>query len=291
MYKKKTDEERKQEIDALLSQIDKGVQSFLTSDKYKDMLSEVSKFREYSFNNTMLILAQRKDSTKVNSCKRWNELGRYVKSGEKAMKILAPLIRHYTVEEDEIDLNGNVKLVKKEKSYIKGFKTVPVFDISQTDGKELTMDKVCMSLNGEIENFDGYVQATRDLVTIPIIIKEKNSADSVKGYCSPKEIVIYKDTELQMLKTLFHELGHVLLDHTNPNCDISRDEKECQAESVAFIVANSLGFDVSEYSFEYIGTWASKRTLEDVKKSLSGIVNVSKRILEKVEPIQQIQVA
>lgn len=287
MYKK----ERKQEVDMLLAKIDEGVQSFLTSDKYKEMLVEVSKFRRYSFYNMMLILTQMENPTKINSCKRWNELGRYVKSGEKAMKILAPLIKHYTVEEAETDLTGNVQLVKKEKTYLAGFRPVPVFDISQTDGKELTMDKICTSVKGDVRNLDDYFQTAKGLVDIPIVIKEKPLHEEAKGYCSIKEIVVYKDTELQMLKTLFHELGHVLLKHTSPECDIPRDEKECQAESVAFIVSNSLGFDVSEYSFEYIGTWANNRKVEDIKKSLSSVVDVTKKILDKVELIQQNQAA
>ena len=284
----KTKEERNQQAQEALEKINKGVEAFLNSNKYKEMLKEISKFRKYSFGNRILILMQNPDASHVNSFTRWKALGRHVKAGEKSLKILAPNTYKKQMTVQRVDMFGNIVEDVIEKTYLSGFKTTNVFDISQTEGAELAIDKICENLEGSVKNFEKYLEAAQAVVPVPIRIEKGKTGSTTKGYCTPSEIVIYENPELQMFKTLLHEMGHVLLNHTDMKCDIDRDEKERQAESVAYIVASNLGYDTSDYSFEYIGMWSdSENNIEKTKKSLEEIVKATEIILNGFDKIKE----
>lgn len=289
-FTQKTNEEKHKQVESLVQQIDSGVQGYLQSDRYKELLFELSKFRQYSFNNRFLILCQNPSATRVNSFKRWNELGRKIKPNEKSLKILAPKMGKITekvlVNAEPDNSTEEPKYEYREKNVLKGYTAVPVFDISQTEGEDLTIEKVCADLTGQVDKLDAYFDCARKVVPIPIKIEEyKTDNHATKGYCSKNEIVVYRNPALQMLKTLIHEMAHVLLGHTADGNDMPRSDKECQAESVAYIVSSVLGFDVSDYSFEYVAGWSDGGDIGAVKKSLTEIVKVSELILDGLEKV------
>ena len=68
-------------------------------------------------------------------------------------------------------------------------------------------------------------------------------------------------------KTLFHELGHVLLGHTAPECSVARHVQELEAESVAILCLDALDLPGSEYARGYVQHWATSDDLTDEVES------------------------
>jgi antirestriction protein ArdC len=99
------------------------------SDTLERYLSVMSRFHRYSFGNLMLILAQRENATFVAGFRKWQELGRHVRKGEKGISIFAPC-RYKRQVEDQASGEEEVQDVR-------GFRVVHVFDVSQTEGEGL----------------------------------------------------------------------------------------------------------------------------------------------------------
>ena len=180
----------------------------------------MSKFHNYSVYNTLLIHLQNKDSTYVAGYNKWIELGRYVKKGSKAIKILAPVPHTQYVEQPKIDpltnkpikLNGEIVKEKVLKSWL-SYKIVHVFDISQTEGKALP--SIAKELEGRIDNFKLLKNSIINISPVPI---EFNKIEETsKGYYDPNnKLIKIKESmsEKQTIKTLIHELAHSKL-HDN----------------------------------------------------------------------------
>lgn len=71
-FKKKANEERKVELTTALQKLEDGVVDMFTSDKYKEYLRFFSQMHNYSFNNTILILSQYPQASRVASFQTWN---------------------------------------------------------------------------------------------------------------------------------------------------------------------------------------------------------------------------
>lgn len=249
-----------------------GVNSVLTSEAWKEFLKFHSRFHNYSFNNTLLIYFQRPDATLVAGYKTWQSMGRYVKKGEKGIKILAPLIGKKKIETEDGE--------EKEVTFLKGFKVVSVFDICQTDGKELPT--ICKHLEGDSDAAKKLWDALLNIINIPI--GEEDMDQSVNGYYSPKDdrIALRKGLSLnQKVKTLIHEYVHSKLDREDSEIKQARNQAEVVAESVAFIVASHYGLDTSEYSFGYVTIWAGAE-VEEILKVGDLIQKTASDIIEKV---------
>lgn len=260
--------------------ITKKVEEFQNSDEYVNYLKFVSSFTNYSWNNRLLIWVQNPEASLCAGMKTWNTKGRRVKKGETALKIYVPLIGKAQEKVngklvDKVDKNGEP--VKR----IFGYKMANVFDVSQTEGEELPEINI-KDLKGGVENFDDYIKLVEKVLPEGFTFEiDDEKGNGEKGYTnySLKQVVVHKNEQQQMFKTTMHELGHVLCDHEHR--EISRDQKECEAESVAYIVCNHFGIDSSEYSMRYIGSWKGNSKLAN--ESLKTIVGVADKIIKVIE--------
>lgn len=292
--------QKQAEMDEMIKRIDEGVKAVFQSDKYKEYLKFASKFTDYSARNTLLINLQRPDATLVAAYGKWKQLGRQVERGQMGIEILAPVAyktnQVLETERPAVDEFGNqlynpdgtekMETVEKPMTGL-AFKKVYVFDVSQTIGKELP-DPVT-ELTGDIDSArkEAVFAALKKVTGIDIEFKDIKGG--AKGYYSAtnNEIVIKSGmSDAQTLKTAFHEAAHNLLH--DPAKDIvtnksPRNEKEVQAESVAFMVAERFGIDTSEYSFPYIASWSDGKQLEHLKSALQEIQEAAKKISSEIE--------
>lgn len=296
--KKEYRQKQQQDINEMFKKIEKGVADVFESENFKEYLRFCSKFTNYSLNNTLLIAMQKPDASLVAAFGKWKSLGRYVKKGEKGIEILAPVSYKTSVKKEvpETDEFGNKvynddgtekTVTKSEIAKQLSFKKIHVFDVSQTEGKELPtlMDE----LQGEFdeERKEAIFKGVRKAVGIDI--DYDNIRSGAKGYYSITEnrIVINEGmSDLQTLKTLFHEAAHSILHNPELNLStltVSRNEKEVQAESTAFIIASRYGIDTSEYSFPYIASWAEKHELTELRQYLSDIQSTAKKICDSID--------
>lgn len=280
---KKTTNERVKE---LTDQLEEGLLTLKDSETYKAYLTCMSKFHNYSFNNTLLIMMQKPEATYVAGFQSWKKnFKRNVKSGEKGIKILAPAPIKRKVEREKTDVNGN-KVVEEVEMTLPRFKPVTVFDVSQTEGEPIP--ELLYELDGTVNGYDNMKEALGELSHVPIT--EREIADGAKGYFSPSEqiIVIKKDMpQIQTIKTMIHEIAHSLLHDYTKITEVTdkkdRNTKEVEAESVAFTVCKHFGIDTDDYSFGYILGWSKDTTLQEFRKSLETIQTCASLIIGKVE--------
>lgn len=269
-------------VKELTTKLDKGVEEILTSDRYTAYLKQMSKFHNYSFRNSLLILLQNENATLVAGFKTWQkEFNRNVNKGEKGIQILAPC--PYKVKKEVEFINDKGEKEKKvEEIVIPKFRPVTVFDVSQTSGEELK--QFAEELKGEYKNYKKLFEAIKECSSFNIIFKDSIGIGGAKGLCSIKEKTITLKnnmSEIQTIKTLIHEVAHELL-HSNKDRNLSRNQEEIEAESIAFVVANYFEIDTSSYSFDYISSWQEKEKAE-VKESLQIIQETSNMLIEKIK--------
>lgn len=269
-------QQKRAEINDLIKRINDGVQAVFESERYKNYLRFASNFTDYSARNTMLISLQKPHATFVASYGKWKKLGRQVKQGEKGIAILAPVIYDRAkAQETALDKQENL-LFNGEKTVEDStdkktnifFKKVYVYDVSQTSGKEIPT--LADELTGDIDLRKKEAIFTALQKITGIDFEFRGLKGDVKGFYNHKEnrIVIKSGmSDTQTLKTAFHETAHKLLH--DPELEIvtvksKRNEKEVQAESVAFMVAERLGLDTSEYSFAYIASWSNGGNIDRI---------------------------
>ena len=258
----------------------------------------MSKFHNYSFNNTMLIAMQKPDATLVAGFKAWQKnFDRHVKKGEKGIRILAPAPYKIKEEQEKLDpVTGEVMLDKNgmpitEEVEIKipAFRVVPVFDVLQTDGKELP-DIGVNELSGSVEDYEDFMQALTEVS--PVTITYEDIDGEAKGYfhTTDHRIAIQEGmSQSQTVKTAIHEVAHAKLHDREQNQDIDavldkdRNTKEVEAESVAYTVCQHFGIDTSDYSFGYIAGWSSDRDMKELKSSLDTIRKTASELITGIE--------
>lgn len=272
--------------------IEEGVQSFLDSDNYKNYLKVMSKFHSYSFNNTMLILAQRPSASFVAGYNSWiNNFKRHVNKGEKGIMIFAPYKSTETVEMNMIDEQGNFvkdkdgNILQEEKEISKTkFMIKKVFDITQTSGEPLP--ELTHPLTGTSKEAIALVESIQEISKIPIELKSPKEdsliSDGVHGYYSTvnDNIVVNKEMDMQQIaKTMIHEYVHSRLhkDSKKP-----MEQKEIEAESLAFVICDHFGIDTSEYSFNYIGAYTNGEQ-KNLKSILTNIHKDAHEIILSIE--------
>ena len=286
-------------IAEITDKLENGIKELFEGDKFQRYLDTMSKFHDYSFNNTMLIALQKPDATLVAGFNSWkNKFERSVNKGEKGIKIFAPAPYKVMKERTKLNdvtglpiLDNNGKPVTEEVEVkIPAFKVVSVFDISQTSGKELPTLGVD-ELKGNVQNFEKFFEALKNVAPVPVIFEDiRNGA---KGYFnSEKNIIAINEgmSETQTVKTAIHEIAHSILHNRNfmvSDLDEPKDRKteEVEAESVAYTVCQHFGIDTSDYSFAYVATWGSGKELPELKASLETIRATANDIINKVENI------
>lgn len=289
----------KQKVQEITDKLEEGLKELFESEKYKTYLSTMSKFHNYSFNNTLLITMQKPEATLVAGYQVWQKnFERHVNKGEKAIRILAPAPYKIKEERDKLDpvtgemmIDENGMPQKEEVEVtIPAFRAVSVFDVSQTDGK-LIQKLEAQELLSAVEEYEDFVQALINVATVPIGF-EDIPGDS-KGYfhTEEKRIAVQENmSESQILKTMVHEVVYSMLHNKEINRDDlmeepvkDRNTKEVEAESVAYTVCQHFGIDTSDYSFGYIAGWSSGKEMNELKSSLDTIRKTVSELITGIE--------
>ena len=277
-------------VKEITDRLEQGLNDLFQSKNYMNWLKTMSRFHEYSLNNTILIMLQKPEATLVAGYTAWQkQFHRQVKKGEKGIRILAPSPYKAKVEEDILDpvtkevlrdSSGNPVKQEKEVDRI-GFRVISVFDVSQTEGPDLPTIGID-ELTGEVKGYDLFFQALKNIC--PVSVGFEKITNGAKGYFHHGEnrIAIQENMpQQQTIKTLIHEMAHQKL-HSGKN-DLSRSGKEVEAESVAFTVCNHFGIDTSEYSFPYIAVWSSGKEMKELKESLDRIRVAASEMITDIE--------
>lgn len=213
-----------QQVREITDKLEQGIQELFESERYKEYLNTMSKFYRYSFNNTLLIAMQKPEATLIAGYTAWQRnFDRHVMKGEKGIRILAPAPYKAQEERDKLDpatqmpvLDADGKPVKETVEVMRpAFKVVSVFDVSQTDGKELP-DIAVDELTGSVENYAVFFEALKQESPVPISFED--IPGSAKGYFSHVEnrIAIQENmSEIQTVKTAIHEIAHAKLHGEN----------------------------------------------------------------------------
>lgn len=271
-------------VDEILGSLEEGIREFMSSDRYGSYLKAMGRFREYSVNNITLINQQRPDATLVAGYSTWkNSFGRYVRKGETGIRIIAPVPVKVEKEKDVFDSMGNVRKEKVTVT-VPRFRSVTVFDVSQTEGNPLpSIDPA--ELTSEVRDYDLLIKALERASPVPVSYADV--PEKARGFydAAKKRICIQKEMpQAQTVKTLVHEIAHSML-HSDRRqlATVSRQTREIEAESVAYTVCSCFGIDTSEYSFPYVSSWSEKLETAALRSSLETIRETSAGLIDQVE--------
>ena len=287
-------EARKAEMDEITTKLEKGVKDVFKSENYKEYLNFCAKLPRYSVNNQILIMLQKPDATMCQSFTGWKDMNRFVRKGEKGIRILAPAPYKTKKEQEKRDESGKVVFdqngepVKETVEVtVNAFKPVSTFDVTQTEGDPLPTVGV-NELTGTVDGYEKLLAAIREAVPVPISFEQ--IASGAKGYYQLEEnrIVVQEGmSEAQTVKTLLHEASHQAL-HSKEATEQtdekkSKNQKETEAESVAYVVCQHYGIDTSDYSFAYVATWSADKEVPELKASLDTIRRAASDLIDKID--------
>ena len=288
-----------EKIKEITDRLEQGITELFDSERYKEYLQVMSKFHNYSFNNTLLIAMQKPDASLIAGFNAWkNNFGRNVMRGEKGIRILAPSpykIRQEVEKKDPqtgktvIDSDGKPVTETKE-IQIPAYKVVAVFDVSQTEGRELPSLST-NELTGDVEKYEDFFAALEKTSPVPMGFEKIEGTAHGYYHLEEKRIAIDEGmSELQNLKTAIHEIAHAKLHDIDLNAPQEeqpdrpdRRTREVQAESVAYTVCQHYGLDTSDYSFGYVAGWSSGRELAELKSSLETIRATAAEIINSID--------
>lgn len=278
---------------ALAEHLKEGMKNYLDSEQFKSFLDTMSKFHNYSLNNIHLLKMQNPNVSHVASFNKWKtDFERTVKKGSKALKIWVPyqVKTKISANQNELSFSPSENEMEEKEVTVTRFKLGNVFDVSQTEGKELP--KAINELTGDVKDYEDLYRAAKavSMDNQVSISFEEIKREGANGYYSPNEnrIVISKGLkgQEQILKTIFHEMAHSDL-HRGTNAQYGDDQyrkQELQAESVAYVVANHFGFDTSSYSFGYLAIWAKdKNGFEDMVEQLQIVQKEAKSLIDRMD--------
>ena len=294
-----TAEKPAEKLKEITDRLEQGIMELFDSERYKEYLRVMSKFHNYSFNNTLLIAMQKPDASLIAGFTAWkNQFQRNVKKGEKGIKIIAPSPFKIKQETEKIDpqtqkpvIGRDGKPVTEEKEItIPAYKVVSVFDVSQTEGKELP-DIAVDALTGDVEQYSDFFAALEKTSPVPIGFEKIEGGAHGYYHLEDKRIALDKGmSELQTLKTAIHEIAHAKLHDIDLNAPkdeqqprVDRRTREVEAESVAYTVCQHYGLDTSDYSFGYVAGWSSGRELAELKSSLETIRSAAADIINSID--------
>jgi antirestriction protein ArdC len=294
-----TAEKPAEKLKEITDRLEQGITELFDSERYKEYLRVMSKFHNYSFNNTLLIAMQKPDASLIAGFNSWkNQFQRNVKKGEKGIKIIAPSPFKIKQETEKIDpqtqkpvIGRDGKPVTEEKEItIPAYKVVSVFDVSQTEGKELP-DIAVDALTGDVEQYSDFFAALEKTSPVPIGFEKIEGGAHGYYHLEDKRIALDEGmSELQTLKTAIHEIAHAKLHDIDLNAPkdeqqprVDRRTREVEAESVAYTVCQHYGLDTSDYSFGYVAGWSSGRELAELKSSLETIRSAAADIINSID--------
>ena len=294
-----TSEKPAEKLKEITDRLEQGITELFDSERYREYLRVMSKFHNYSFNNTLLIAMQKPDASLVAGFSAWkNNFGRNVIKGQKGIKIIAPSPYKVKQEMKKIDphtqqpiIGKDGKPVTEEKEItIPAYKVVSVFDVSQTEGRELP-DIAVDELTGDVERYRDFFAALEKTSPVPIGFEQIPGSSHGYYHLEDKRIAIQEGmSELQTLKTAIHEIAHAKLHDIDLNAPeneqqprVDRRTREVEAESVAYTVCQHYGLDTSDYSFGYVAGWSSGRELSELKSSLETIRSAAAEIINSID--------
>ena len=293
-----TSEKPAEKLKEITDRLEQGIAELFDSERYREYLKVMSKFHNYSFNNTLLIAMQKPDASLVAGFSAWkNNFERNVMKGQKGIKIIAPSPYKIKQEMQKIDphtqkpiIGKDGKPVTEEKEItIPAYKVVSVFDVSQTEGKELP-DIAVDELTGDVDRYKDFFAALEKTSPVPIAFENIEGGSHGYYHLEDKRIAINEGmSELQTLKTAIHEIAHAKLHDIDLNAPkdeqprVDRRTREVEAESVAYTVCQHYGLDTSDYSFGYVAGWSSGRELSELKSSLETIRSAAAEIINSID--------
>lgn len=287
-------EARKAEMEEITSKLEKGVKDIFDGANYQQYLNFCAKLPRYSVNNQILIMMQKPDATMCQSFTNWKEVNRHVRKGEKGIRILAPAPYKMQKEQEKVDASGKTVLDKDGEPVketvevtINAFKPVSTFDVSQTEGEPIPSPGVD-ELTGSVEGYETLLAAIKEVVPVPISFEQIDSGAKGFYHLEENRIVVQEGmSEAQTVKTLLHEASHQAL-HSKEAMDSagekkSKNQKETEAESVAYVVCQHYGIDTSDYSFPYVATWSADKEVPELKASLDTIRRTASELIVKID--------
>lgn len=301
-YKRRSNEDKEKEVNELIEKANEGIENiFTTPEQFKELASYMSRFYNYSIRNTFLIQEQFEGAFAVGSYAFWKEKGFKVNKGENGIKILVPnrlsdyfinekgeevKLSKATTEEKRLIEQGEIEVKQGKLVFNQGY----VFEVSQTNAKAEDLPKIFPNkwLDGDIKNYDLMYKAMENIAKkIGVkIIEPKCELGAVKGVSYPltKEVALNpRNTQLQNVKTLIHELVHAKLHTMETRDNYTTNAKEFQAEMAAYVVCSYFGLDTSEYSFRYINSWTKDVELKDKEKLINEVRETVKDYIEVIE--------
>jgi antirestriction protein ArdC len=283
-----------EKIKALTEKLEQGARDVFTSDKYAAYLQMISKFHTYSYRNVLLILLQYPGATHVAGYNSWmKNFNRHVKRGETGIQILGYTPYKNTVDKPKLGPDGKPIMDAKGKPItekvtitVPAYKPVYVYDVSQTEGEPLP-EYVTKLQGNNVADYQMLLSSLMELSPYPVSFED--IAGGANGYCDHAEhkIVVQKDMSQEMtLKTTIHEIAHAREHGQSLSDDTqhpSRQTKEIEAESIAYIVCAHLGIDTSDYSFGYVTSWSSGRELKELGKAMEHIQKAATTFINKLD--------
>lgn len=254
---------------ATLRSLEEGISAIIDGEQFRRYLDAMSRFHQYSASNIMLILAQRPEAMQVAGYRRWQQLGRQVRNGERGIRILVPHKRVVELDEGE------------ETTIVRGFGVGSVFDLSQTDGEPLPEPPQAQEICEATDTGAALYRILEAFVTDQGITVVREEVERGNGYYAPLRRQIAVDSRLvgdQATKTMAHETAHFVADHRG---GIAREDAETVAESAAYVVLAHFGIDSGDYTFAYVARWAENR--EVLNRNLASIQQTSHTLIREIE--------
>lgn len=265
---------------AALEQLENGISSLLESDRWTEYLDTQARFHRYSPNNTILIMLQCPDASRVAGYQAWKkDHKRQVRKGEKGIRILAPC----SVWKDKDNHDAGRKLI--------GFRVVSVFDISQTDGD--AMPEIVTPLQGEADTeiLERLISMIKDHGFTYHLEPTGDASNGFTDFTNRRVVVDPSLSPAMRTKTTAHELGHALLHNPDdPERPTARGLLEAEAEAVAYVVCHAAGIAAGDYSLGYIAEWSNGDT-DVVSKVAVRVQRAAKRIITHLEASTEQEVA
>ncbi len=242
---------------------------FENDEVFKDFLKTMSRFHRYSANNAVLIWSQRPDATRVASYSTWRSMNRIVRRSERGIRILCP----HTFKVQNEDGTEETKI---------GWHTGYVWDISQTYGEDLP--EICTPLDTDVVGYENLLDVLIRISPVPVEFVDHIDSGA-RGYFSPseKKIVIQEGSEAEVISVLLHEQGHAWLSAHDTEEQLTRNHRECEAEAVAYICCSQLGIPCEESSFQYIASWSSDKSVNELRECLTAIQKTADHILDLID--------
>ena len=260
------------------------VADLVSGDDWQSFLALAAKLHGYSANNVLLILTQAPWATQVAGYRSWQQLGRQVRAGEKGISILAPCRYRSATDDDNDGDQSDDAASRPGRLVVRGFRTVHVFDISQTDGPEVAEPPRPELLRGAAPA--GLWDGLTTIVGDEGYTLERGDCGGANGLTRfDARVVRIRDDvdDAQACKSLAHELGHILLHDGTEYATGCRGRAEVEAESVAYLVCAAAGLNADSYAFAYVAGWSGGDT-NAVHAAAERVLGCAHQIVRRLEP-------